>query len=881
MALPTGTRLGPYEITGSAGAGGMGEVYTARDTRLDRTVAVKILPADFAADADRRQRFEREARVIASLSHPNICALHDVGSETLGTNASPVAYLVMEYLQGGTLADRLARGALPTADIIRYGSEIATALHAAHRQQIVHRDLKPGNIMLTPAGVKLLDFGLAKAAAASVPGGDSLTTYADDGVTSPGAVLGTLPFMAPEQLEGRPADPRSDIFALGCVLYEMATGHRAFGGSSPASVTSAVLTSNPPPVAASPRLDRIIRTCLEKDPERRWQSAHDVALQLAALAEPDVAAAPGPRTRSWWPWGVTAASVLAALAVFAWGSTSRGAVPANAGIRGPVALPLAPPTGGTFNQFVEWVHFAVSPDGNSIAYSARPAGGRPRLWLRDLASITSRPLEGTEGATSVFWSPDGRSLAFFTEGRLMRIDLPSGAPVKISDGIGQAGTWGADGQILFGSVRGDVLQRVHASGGTPVDLLRPDPGRGELRLLWPVFLPDGRRFLYLAAQRDDSGVVMLAGPDGERREVLRVRSGVQYVEPGYLLYVNDSTLVARRFDPVTTELSGDPIAIADRVSYFRATGVAHFSASPNGVVAYHQQQDESRIAAFDRTSGSEVRQVRPPGRYQSFRLSTDGRRLVFDRVDLRLTTLDAWMLDLDRDAEIRLTDHPTAEAYPIWGPDESILYASVRGASPQLVRRSIRTGVEEALSPDDAGAHFPQDVSRDGQWLLYGRRIESGIQNLLLRQFSGPSAVTFRQSASDGRFSPDGTYVAFVTGAGGQLVTGEGGQPGIVIAPVTGGAGTPVSTGGGRAPRWSHDGRELFYIGNDGELMAVSVRLHPALELGKPLRLFQARGTDGLWGTYEVAPDGRFFALVRTKVSAEQPLTVLVNWRPN
>ena len=875
MALPTGTRLGPYEITGSAGAGGMGEVYKARDTRLDRTVAVKILPADFAADADRRQRFEREARVIASLSHPNICALHDVGSESLGTPSSPVAYLVMEYLQGSTLADRLARGALPTADIIRYGSEIATALHAAHRQQIVHRDLKPGNIMLTPAGVKLLDFGLAKASATSVPIGDSVTTYAGDDVTMPGAMLGTLPYMAPEQVEGRPADARSDIFALGSVLYEMATGHRAFGGSSPASVTSVILTSNPPPVATFPRLDRIIRTCLEKDPERRWQSAHDVAVQLAALAENDVAAAHGGLTRSWWPWGVTAASVLAALAVFAWGATSRGPVPSAAGgIRGPVALPLAPPTGGAFNQFVEWIHFAVSPDGNSIAYAARTAGGPARLWLRDLASITSRPLEGTDGVTSVFWSPDGRSLAFFAGGRLMRIDLPSGAPVKISDvraSIGQAGTWGADGQILFGSVQGDVLQRVHASGGTPADLLRPDLGRGELRLLWPTFLPGGRRFLYLAAQRDDSGVVMLAGPDDEPREVLRVRSGVQYVEPGYLLYVNDSTLVARRFDPVTTTLSGDPIAIADRVSYFRATGVAHFSASPTGVVAYHQDHDESRIAAFDRTSGSEVRQVRPPGRYQSFRLSTDGRRLVFDRVDSRLTTLDAWMLDLTRDAEIRLTDHPTTEAFPIWGPDESILYASVRGASPQLVRRSIRTGVEEALSPDDAGAHFAQDVSPDGQWLLYGRRLESGIANLLLHQFSRPGAVTFRESAREGRFSPDGTYVAFVSG--------EGGQPGIVIAPVAGGAGTPVSTGGGRAPRWSHDGRELFYIGTDGELMAVSVRLRPTLELGKPVRLFQARGTDGWWGTYEVAPDGRFLALIRTKVSAELPLTVLVNWR--
>jgi Tol biopolymer transport system component len=875
MALLAGTRLGPYEITGPAGVGGMGEVYRARDARLERTVAIKVLPPDLAADADRRRRFEREARVIASLSHPNICALHDVGSDVSGSADNPVSYLVMEYLEGDTLADRLARGALPVPEVIRYGSEIAMALHAAHRQQIVHRDLKPGNIMLTRGGVKVLDFGLARASATALPGGDSLTTYAGDGVTMPGAVLGTLPYMAPEQVEGRPADTRSDIFALGSVLYEMATGHRAFTGSSPAAVASAILTSNPPPVLASLRLDRIIRTSLEKDPERRWQSAHDVAVQLAALAEPDPRAEAGSAARAWLPWAVTSASVLAALAVFAWGSAPRGEVaPADAPIRSPVALPLAPPPGGAFNQFVEWIHVAVSPDGRTIAYAARLPGDPPRLWLRDLGSITSRPLEGTDDVTSMFWSPDGRSLAFFAAGRLMRVDLPGGAPVKISDvrrGIGQAGSWGANGQILFSSVQGEVLQRVDAHGGTPVDLLRPDSARGEIRLLWPSFLPDGRRFLYLAAQRDDSGMVMLGGPDREPREVLRVKSSVQYVDPGYLLYVNDSTLVARRFDPVTGELSGDPIAIADRVSYFRATGLAHFSASPAGVIAYQQSQNEARIASFDR-SGREVRQLRPPGGYQSFRLSPDGRRLVFDRTDPSLTTLDAWLLDLDRDTEIRLTSHPTAEAYPIWGPDETILYASVRGASPQLVRRSIRTGAEEALSPDDAGAHFPQDVSRDGQRLLYGRRLESGIVHLMMRRFSGQDAVIFRQSASDGRFSPDGTYVAFVSS--------ESGQPGIVIAPAAGGAATPVSTAGGRSPRWRQDGRELFYIGPGGELMAVPVRLQPALELGKPVQLFHARGRDGWWGTYEVAPDGQFFALVRTKIAAEQPLTVLVNWRP-
>ena len=411
MTLVPGTRLGPYEILDHAGSGGMGEVYKALDTRLNRTVAIKVLPEGFAADADRRERFEREARVVASLSHPHICALHDVGSmPSTDSGEATRAYLVMEYLDGDTLAARLSRGALPTGQVAGYGAAIARALDTAHRQHIVHRDLKPGNIMLTRAGVKLLDFGLAKSAEPVSPRNGDLSTQAIGNVTMPGAVVGTLPYMSPEQLEGASADQRSDIFALGAVLYEMATGRRAFGGSSPAAVSTAILTSEPPPISSSPWLDGIIRTCLAKDPDHRWQSAHDVALQLEAFNRGHEGAPVESRPAGYMPWAVAAAAIAVAAISLAWGSP-RSPVPPDPGTsstRRMVALPLPPPARGAFMQTVEWVASAVAPDGSAIAYSARGADGVVKLWLRRIDSADARPLDGTDGATSMFWSPDAR-----------------------------------------------------------------------------------------------------------------------------------------------------------------------------------------------------------------------------------------------------------------------------------------------------------------------------------------------------------------------------------------------------------------------------------------------------------------------------------------
>jgi Tol biopolymer transport system component len=785
----------------------------------------------------------------------------------------------MEYLEGETLAERLTRGALPLNQVVSYGAAIARALDAAHRQHIVHRDLKPGNIMLTRSGVKLLDFGLAKTAEpvaardqAKVP--DPLAeTFA---ATQAGVVMGTVPYMAPEQIEGRPADARSDIFALGAGLYEMATGRRAFTGSNPALISSAILTTDPPPIALSPKLDALVRTCLVKDPERRWQSALDVAIQLEALAAAPEHAGRR-RTASRLPWAIAAGAMLLAIGALLWAS-GRSAAPAasSAGAVRPVAFPLPAPPRGSFNQFVEWIATAVAPDGSAIVYSASGPDGVVKLWHRPLDSPVARPLEGTEGGGSPFWSPDGRALAFFADGKLKRIDVAAGrAPVTICtvrEAIGQMGTWGADGKILFASVQGEALLAVDASGGTPVEVRRPDLKRGEVRFTWPTFLPDGRSYLFLSAFPDDSGVVMISDANGNARKLLDVKSNVQYVEPGYLLFASDGSLVARRFDPAAGTISGDLIPVGDRVTYFKATGLAQFSASRTGVVASQPNEDISRIAVFDRT-GREKAALQPAqAYYQTLNLSPDGRRLLFDKTDPRAQTLDIWMLDLQRGVEQRVTDDPRTDTFPLWGPAGTIIHAVASGSAPRLFKRDLATGKDHELSPHGVGLQTPTSVSPDGRFVLYSQRTDRGTFDLMVRRLEDNQTLPFRQTAaneSDGQFSPHGTLVAYVSN--------ESGRPEIMVAPFPTGAGVTASSGGAFSPRWSADGRELFYIGSDGMLRSAPVQRTPSLDVGRPTLHFSTRTSDGFWRAYVVADQG-FYAIVHTQVGAQLPMSVLVNW---
>ncbi len=874
MSLAAGFRLGPYEVLSPLGAGGMGEVYKARDTRLEREVAIKVLPAHLALSPEVRQRFEREARTISQLSHPHICALHDVGRE------GEVEYLVMELLEGKTLAERLARGPLSVGETLRFGSEIASALEAAHRKGIVHRDLKPSNIMATKSGVKLLDFGLAKALA-QAPTVESLTsapTSAQD-VTRPGTVLGTVPYMAPEQLQGEEASARGDIFSLGAVLYEMATGRKAFQGSSPVSIMSAILTSEPPSIstlvpANPPSLDRLIRTCLAKDPDDRWQTARDVELQLQAIQEASSASVPGlPKPRrarlAWLPW--TLAAVLAGAAVVLLLRAGAVRSPAPRAIR----FSIPPPPDGAFVSTVEAPDFALSPDGSRLAFIASDPQGR-RIWLRPLSALEARVLPGTEGANSVYWSPDGRSIAFFAGGKLKRLDLSGGAAVAICDvssGIGLTGSWGGD-EILFASVQGGAIFRVPASGGRPAEVIRADAARGEWRVVWPTFLPDGRRFLYTSLLRNGGGRLMLAEPGKVPRAVMPLTSIARYVEPGYLLFVRDSVLLAQRFDPARGLPMGEPFSVAGHVRYFLSTGWGSFAASSSGgTLAYQSNEDVHRMVWFDRT-GRELGNAGQAGVFLSVSIAPDGRRVLFDSARPGIGTWDVWSFDVERGVESRITSDPDTEVSPVWLRDGSkIVYSAVRGSSPRLFRRDLASGREEALLPEGP-FQMASDVSPDGRTLLYQKRNEGGPFGVWKMSLSGPAnpePVQQNQFVNAwARFSPDGRYIAFLSN--------ESGRPEVYVAPFPGpGERLRVSAGGAQQVRWSRTG-EILYLSPDRRVMSVPVRTAPSLEVGSPTPLFTIPGKQP-WINFDVTPDGsKLLAIVPDVVADELPMTVVVNW---
>jgi Tol biopolymer transport system component len=574
---------------------------------------------------------------------------------------------------------------------------------------------------------------------------------------------------------------------------------------------------------------------------------------------------------------VLAAGLIGALV---WGSRRVPPSDANALATGTrvVAFALPPPTRGAFTQSVEWVPVAAAPNGEAIVYSAVAADRVQRLWLRSIHTADARPIEGSEGATSAFWSPDSRAVAFFAGAKLKRVDVgSSGAPMNICDvpeAIGKMGTWGADGQILFATVQGDGLMRVSASGGQAQVVLKPDASKGEVRVTWPHYLPDGRSFLYMVGSPDDRGAVMFSAADGQRRRIVDVKSSAQYVDPGYLLFVNDGSLVARRFDWTSGTLSGEVTRVADRVAHFRATGLAQFAASRNGLVVFQSHVDEGRIAIFDR-SGRESGSLRPVGPgYQTLSLSSDGRRLLFDRLDPAVSALEAWMIDVDRSVETRITNDPRTDAFPTWGPGASMLFSVASGSSPRLFRRDLSTGKEEELSPRGLGLQQPTSVSPDGAWLLYRQRTDRGTFDLMVRRLADNQTVPFRATAADevdGRFSPDGRLVAYVSD--------ESGQPQIMLASFPAGPSITVSAGAATTPRWRRDGRELSFIAADGVLMVAPISGPPgAPEVGRAARLFTTRTLDGPWGAYEVAPDGRFYAIVRTQIAAQRPMTVILNW---
>ena len=879
MTIETGTRLGPYEILAPIGAGGMGEVYRAKDTRLDRQVAVKVLSSHLSESEEIRQRFEREARTISQFSHPHICALYDVGRE------NGIDYLVMELLEGESLADRLGKGALPTEQVLRYGIEIADALDKAHRQGIVHRDLKPGNVMITKTGVKLLDFGLAKlqTAPGSLPvsGASRLATEAHVSapLTERGTVLGTFQYMAPEQLEGKDADSRSDLFAFGALLYEMATGKKAFQGKSQASLIGSILRDDPPSVTEAapmtpPAVNRVVKTCLAKDPEDRFQTAHDVKLQLQWIAEGgSQAGLPAPvaarrKSREKLSWALTGAAVLAASA-FAFGFVRRAPKPPRV-IR--FEIPIPPNVSSIDIP-------RISPDGKILAFNGTDAEGIARIWVRPLNALEAQPLAGTEGTTRPFWSPDSRFLGFFSGGKLKKIDVSGGPATKVCDApSGADGTWSPEGVILFDGRTSDPIWRVASAGGTPVAIVKHDAGRKETQVAWPEFLPDGKHFLYLAMnQKPEDSAYRIGSLDStETKPFAPAQTMLTYAPPGYLLFVRDRTLVAQPFDAKAMKASGEPLPLADQIS-INSTGLARFSVSRDGVLAYRTGQSTSRMVWIDR-SGKELGTLGDPSVYGEPDLSPSGDRLAFAMRDARASKWDIWIRDLARGVNSRFTFASGDSFAPLWSPrGDKIVFTSEREGSFGLYEKAASGQGDEKLLFKQDGLIIPASFTPDGRFLAcVSREPKTGFDVLIFPTTGDRKPVAFAATSfNEGApmLSPDGRFLAYESNESGRVEIYAQSFPGP-------GGKWQISTAGGTDPHWRRDGKELYYRGADQKLMAVEVRGGDSLEVGLPQALFPGRVHAGAArNKFLPAADGqRFLFVAPLGRDAMAPTTVVTNW---
>jgi len=887
MSLAAGSRLGPYEILAPLGAGGMGEVYKAKDTRLDRFVAVKVLPAHLSTNPELKQRLEREARAVSSLSHPHICTLFDLGHH------EGIDYLVMEYLEGETLADRLARGPLPFPELMRAAVEIAGALDRAHRSGIVHRDLKPGNVMMTKAGAKLLDFGLAKGMGlASAPSNLTASPTLTSPLTTDGAIVGTFQYMAPEQLEGKEADARSDLFALGAVIYEMATGTRAFQGKTQASLIASILKEEPRPiravVPASPvPLDRLVRLCLEKDPDERIQSAHDVRLQLEGIVaggasdDESPTAADNPaslRTRNRLAWGIAALACLTAIAVAAAAFLETDVAPF------PVVSSIAPPAGTTIQSNILTV--ALSPDGRQIVFAARGPDGSG-LWLRSLDSSKARLLAGTVDAECPFWSPDSRSVGFFAGGMLRKVDLAGGqsdalTPMNICLGA----SWSRDGSILYVPDRYLPIMRLPPAGGEPVALAAPGATKGKKIFSQPSLLPDGRHILYTANESweggENSGIFVATIEGKDERRILPTLSNARYVEPGYLVFAKDGSLRAQRFDPGRLELSGDPVAIMDAVQYMGFYQSHMFSVSDTGTLAFIAGEGTlTRHFTWIDRKGTVLETIGKPGNFFSPRLSRDGKRIAFDQSDATSDSGDIWVLDRGRGVATRLTFDPRNESAPVWSPDDRriLFFGNFPSRTDLFTVASDGTGaVETVLS--NGGDNLAGDWSSDGKFILLQSNRGTGLPNtdLWIYSLEDKKAAPWLDSPyveKQGRFSPDRRWIAYASNESGRMEV-------YVRGFMPAGGKWRVSSEGGIAPVWRADGKELFFLSSDSKLISVAIRPGAIFDAAAPTPLFSIPGDlldVGVVTQYDVALDGqRFLMNLETPTEGHRMITLVTNW---
>jgi Tol biopolymer transport system component len=892
MTLDPGARLGPYEILSLMGAGGMGHVYKARDTRLDRLVAIKVLAPDHAERADRRHRLEIEAHAISSLNHPHICTLFDVGEH------DGRVFIVMEFVDGETLDDRLSRGALEAHAVLRYGGQIADALDCAHRHQIVHRDLKPSNVMLTRSGATLLDFGLAKAPLLESKGLLSTASFDHRRATAEGTIIGTVQYMAPEQLEGKEVDARSDIFAFGTLLYEMATGRKAFDGDSQASIIASILKAHPPAISVvrhgqshdglPKSLDYLTERCLAKNPDERWQTARDLKAAIDWLGRGGDGDR-GSRTRSRpWSRGWTAAG-MALLIVATIGALFLVQKPAPAPItRFVVPLPDGTTIGGARAE----TRVAVSPDGRQLAFVVT-TGGRDQLWVQSFDSVKARLLEGTDGATSPFWSPDSRFIGFFSpgEGLLKKVEASGGPPRTICASVNSGlPVWSVDNTILFTEFRKGIY-RVPSEGGTPVAATRVDPSKRELNHYWPSMLPNGRQFLYTATALGADGrrttpVVYVGSLDSEeRKEVMPLNSRMVYDGSGRVLYVHEGTLLAQRFDLRALRVTGEPVRIAEDLDYYRSTGSAAFSVSTSAL-AYQGDAGSLQLVWIGR-DGSLLRSIWEPRRFGNLRISPDGAQVALEVVDPHQGTSDLWMYHFGRSVATRFTSDLNDETMPVWSTDgRRIIFGSDRGvgkdaSSDFFTKSSDGAGPEEILYVQ-VGFQTPDDWSRDGKWLVYTDGSQETGNDLWKLSLDGERharpLLKTQFNEWGARFSPDSRWMAYVSD--------ESGRSEVFVAPFEGpGARVPVSTQGGLAPRWRADGSELFYITADAKaVMMVPIEFKPVFKVGVPVRLFSIGRETGFRNRarnmgYDVTPDGqRFLMSVAAGERVSSRITVIQNW---
>jgi serine/threonine protein kinase/Tol biopolymer transport system component len=885
--IAEGSQLGPFRILGQIGAGGMGEVYRAQDTRLNRIVAIKVLPADLSQHPDARARLEREARAVSSLNHPHICTLYDIGSH------DGIDYLVMEYLEGETLAARLDKSALSLEQALATAIQIADALQAAHRMGLTHRDLKPANVMLTKSGAKLLDFGLAKFAAPSLPARGGAPTAA---LTSPGTILGTFQYMSPEQLEGKECDARTDIFAFGLLLYESLTGRKAFDATSQASLIAAIMSSEPPAVSSvqplTPRaLDHVVRTCLMKNPDRRWQSAQDITLLLQAIAAIEGAEAIATSTTTRWPrkrlW-MAGAGIAVLLAGLVWFLRMPSVAPA------PVTrFQVLPPENTIFASLISAGKIRLSPDGLQLGFVARTPGAPDRIWVRPLNSFAAHALAGTEGAGHIFWSWDSRFIAFFADGKLKKTEVGAATPTAIqvvcSVPDGRGGSWGRQDVILFSRLSQTSIYRVAASGGTPSPALTLDQSNGEKWQTWPSFLPDGRHFMYLShpvTSQHPRGVYLAALDSGGRTPLLQQEvSNAEYAPPGYLFFVHERTLMAQPFDANRLRVTGDAFALESRIGFASVSG-GNFSVSENGTLAYGTGDDiaTTQPAWYDR-AGNRLGTIAEPGGYRQPQLSLDGSKLVIERLDLDSRASDIWMYDLVRGVSSRLTYGPGWQFMPVMSGDAThIGFASVHNGISLLQKSATGVGEGELLVTSNASQYLC-DWSRDGKFVLFVREGEGTKEDLwILPMSGGRKPFPFLQtefSEEQGQFSPDGKWIAYSSD--------ETGRPEVYVQSFpASGAKSRISKNGGTQPRWRGDGREIFYLSADRRMMAtpvVSASSH--FEAGTPAALFQTKmaSIDGELGpyvifNYAVTGDGKRFLLNEPAGEEALPaVSVVLNWR--